>query len=176
MEKNTARIAFMARRYKLLSEHPEYLTGTHGEHIEYLLRSDIGQLDRTLILHTSPVDRVCGQLVAVLCASRRMPLALLEAFEVLEPDHIVAVYWAAPPSRREGLRRNPVWAFHLDHAPADIEQSIEEIEQLAEETQQSVLKIAALTAGASKADRIITRRHERTAMSMASKFPNGSRR
>jgi hypothetical protein len=175
MDKRAFGIAFLARRYRLLSERPEYLAGTHGELVERLLASDLGQLDRTLILHTSKVDQLCGQLVAVLCASRNQPASLLDAFETLEPDNIIAVHWALPELRRERLRKNPVWRFHLEHEPPGVEDAIFKVVTLAEETQQAVIKMAALTAGASKADRAMTKRHERTALTMTGLFPHGRR-
>lgn len=168
-------IAFLARRYRLLSEHPEYLTGTRGEIVERLLDSGLGELDRTLILYTSEVDRLCGQLVAVLCASRTVSPSLLDAFETLEPDNIIAIHWALPELRREHLRKNPVWRFHLEHEPPGVEDAIFEVLTLAEETQQAAIKLANLAAGASKADQIITKRHERTALTLASRFPHGRR-
>jgi hypothetical protein len=173
MDKRAFGIAFLARRYRLLSERPEYLTGTHGERIEMLLTSGLGELDRTLILFTSDMDRLCGHMVTVLRTSRYAPLTLLDAFGVMDPDRMIAVYWALPSDRRERVLRDPVWAYNIEHAPPGVEQAIEETEQLAEETQQAVIKMAALTAGASKADRAMTKRHERTALTLTRLFPRG---
>ncbi len=170
---NAHTIAFMARRYRLLAERPEYLSGTHGQRIELLLKSGLGDLDRTLILHSRDIDRLCGHLVNLLRTAHRTPLTSLEAFGVMDPDRLAAVYWALPSNRRAAVLRDPVWACHINNAPPGVGQAIEEIEQLAEETRQAVVKRAALTASAPKADRLRTERHERAAMSLTSRFPHG---
>jgi hypothetical protein len=172
MQAQAQTIAFLARRYRLLSERPEYLTGTHGQRIELLLKSGLGELDRTLILYTSAIDRLCGHLVTLLRTESDTPSALLDAFGVMDPDRIVAVYYALPDGRREEVRSDPVWAYHILNAPPGVGQAIEEIAQLAEETQQAVVRLAALTASAPKADRLATLRHERAALTLTRLFPH----
>jgi len=170
--KNNYRIAFLARRYALLSARPEYLTGTPSERRAELLASDLSELDRTIILHTSEFDRVCAHAVTVIRTSRRLPpMALLDALSILPADNLIGVYYALPADNREACLRNQVWSYYVSRAPEGIERSLSEIAQLDAGIQEDVVKLAKLTEAAPKAAKGMTRHHERTAMAMAERWP-----
>lgn len=111
------RISLLARLYMLLGKHPEYLTANTGERIDRALESPIplNGVDKTLLMAATEIDRVCGHTVMVLRGQTSRPL--LDALGVMDPDRIVAMYYALPDRRREVVRRDPAWAYHIEHAP-----------------------------------------------------------
>jgi hypothetical protein len=116
MERAT-RIALLARLYMLLGKHPEYLTASTGERIDRALEAPVplNGVDKTLLMAATEIDRVCGHTVMVLRGQTSKPL--LDALGVMDPDRIVAMYFALPDRRREVVRRDPAWAYHIEHAP-----------------------------------------------------------
>jgi hypothetical protein len=110
-------IALLARTYTLLSERPEYLIADAGERIERVLDPPLplNSVDKTLLMAVTEIDRVCGYTVSLL--RQRMSKALLDGLGVMDPDRLVAIYYALPKNRRQHVRKDPVWAYHIDHAP-----------------------------------------------------------
>jgi hypothetical protein len=147
------RIAFMARLFRLLSERPEYLTANRAEVIKRMLDAQvaIGEFDRTLILHASELDRLCAH--AVRSLAQCAPAAVLGVLGVLHPDRLAAMYYALPESRRESVRRDPAWAYQIEHAPPGTAEAVAEVERLAEDTQQVTARLARLAGSAPKDDR-----------------------
>lgn len=111
------RIAMLARLYLLLGKHPEYLTANTGERIDRALDAPIplNAVDKTLLMAATEIDRVCGYTVMLLRGQMSKPL--LDALGVMDPDRIVAMYYALPDRRREIVKRDPVWAYAIEHAP-----------------------------------------------------------
>jgi hypothetical protein len=138
------RIAFKARLYRLLSERPEYLTANRAEVIERMLDAQvaIGEFDRTLILHASEADRLCGH--AVRSLNRRAGAGALDVLGVLDPDRLVAIYYAMSPSRRVVVRRDAAWAYQIERAPEDVEAVVAEVAGWAEDIQRITAGLADL--------------------------------
>lgn len=111
------RIAMLARLYLLLGKHPEYLTANTGERIDRALDAPIplNAVDKTLLMAATEIDRVCGYTVMLLRGQTSKPL--LDALGVMDPDRIVAMYYALPDRRREIVKRDPAWAYHIEHEP-----------------------------------------------------------
>jgi hypothetical protein len=156
------RIAFLARRLRLLSERQEFLTSNRAELIERILSSPVpvGELDRSLILHASELDRLCAHAVCVI--TRRAHLPVLDVLAVLSPDRLSAMYYALPENRRGAVRRDLAWAYHVEHAPPGIEDAIVEFEQLADLTREATTALARLDAHAPSEAREQTENLERT--------------
>jgi hypothetical protein len=156
------RIAFKARLYRLLSERPEYLTASRADVIERMLDAQvaIGEFDRTLILHASEADRLCGH--AVYGLSRRAPLGVLDVLSILDPDRLVAMYYALPLSRRASVRRDAAWAYHVERAPEDIQTVVTEVAGWAKDIQRITTGLADLAAQAPNEARKDTERFDRT--------------
>lgn len=158
------RIAFLARRYRLLSERPELLTADRAELVERILASPIpvGEFDRTLILHAGEIDRLCAYTVRAL--SDRCSAAVLDVLGVLDPDRLVAVYYALPSSRRESVRRDPAWGYHVGHAPDGIAEAVAEVDELASITQTTTSRLSVLAAQTTSEARGTTERMERAVL------------
>jgi hypothetical protein len=111
------RIAMLARLYMLLGKHPEYLTANTGERIDRALEAPmpLNGVDKTLLMAATEIDRVCGHTVMVLRGQTSKPL--LDALGVMDPDRIIAMYYALPDRRREIVKRDPAWAYHINNAP-----------------------------------------------------------
>ncbi len=129
------RIAFKARLYRLLSERPEYLVTDRDELVDRMLNAQVplGELDKTLVLGASELDRVCVHAVRVLRNVSNRPL--LDALGMMDPDRIIAVYHALPPKRRAVVLRDPVWAYHVGYAPPETTAVIAEVAADAQEGQ-----------------------------------------
>jgi hypothetical protein len=156
------RIAFMARRYRILSERPEYLTTNRAELIERMLAAQvaIGDFDRTLILHASELDRLCAHTVRTL--TQRAKASVLDVLGVLNPDRLAAMYYALPESRRAVVRRDPAWCYHVERIPPGTTEAVADIERLAEDTQRITARLARLAAQAPSTAREDTEGMERT--------------
>lgn len=141
-------IAFLARRYRLLSERPEYLTANRAELIDRMLNAQVavGDFDRTLILQTSELDRLCAHAVRTL--AHHTPAAVLDVLGVLHPDRLAAMYYALSVSRQESVRRDPAWAYQIERVPPDTEAVVAEVAGWAEGTQQIRASLARLDAQA----------------------------
>lgn len=154
-------IAFLARRYRLLSERTEFLTANRAELIERILASPvtIGEFDRTVLLHTTELDRLCAH--AVRSFARRAPAAVLDVLSVLAPDRLAAMYLALPENRREVVRRDPAWAYHVERMPPGTAEAIAEFEQIAGGAQEVAAELARADAQAPGDDRQQTQDLER---------------
>lgn len=121
------RIALLARLYVLLGKHPEYLTANTGERIDRALDAPIvlNGFDLTLLMAATEIDRVCAHTVMVLRDQRNN--GLLDALGVMDPDRIVAMYYALPDGRRERVRNDAAWAYHIDHAPEGMPERIDDV-------------------------------------------------
>jgi hypothetical protein len=121
------RIAVYARLYMLLGKYPEYLTAKTGERIDRALDAPIALngFDLTLLMAATEIDRVCAHTVMVLRDERSK--GLLNALGVMDPDRIVAMYYALPNGRREVVRQDPAWAYHIDHAPEGMPERIDDV-------------------------------------------------
>lgn len=125
MERAT-RIAMLARLYVLLGKHPDYLTSDTGERIDRALNAPIplNAVDKTLLMAATEIDRVCGYTVMLLRGQTSKPL--LDALGVMDPDRIVAMYYALPDRRRKIVLSDPAWAYHIEHAPEGLAQVMSE--------------------------------------------------
>jgi len=164
-------IAFLARRYRLLSERPEYLTGNRAELIERMSAAQValGDFDRMLILQAGEVDRLCGH--AVRSLGRSAPSAVLDVLGALHPDRLVAMYYALPVSRRATVRRDPAWAYQIEHAPPDTGDAVAEVAGWAEAAQQFTARLAAHTAQAPREARNDTERWDRAMLRQQAGLP-----
>ena len=156
------KIAFLARRYRLLSERPELLTADRAELVERIIASPvtIGEFDRSLILHTSELDRLCVHAVRVL--TQRASAPVLDVLGVLDGDRLAAMYYALPESRRASVRRDVAWSYNVEQAPEGVGEAILEIECKAEAIQAITARLAGLAALAPSAAREDTEAMERT--------------
>ena len=133
---SSANIGFLTRRFQLLAERPELMVTDRAALIERMLGMAVplSELDRTLALHAGELDRLCAHAVRVLRERSAKPL--LDVLGVLDPDRIVAMYFALPPKRRVAALRDPAWAYHVGNMPPGVEAAVANIAQLAEETQE----------------------------------------
>jgi hypothetical protein len=74
------------------------------------------------------------------------------------------MYYALPTSRRTTVRRDPAWAYQIEHAPPETAEAVAEVEGWAEDTQQVTARLAALAAQAPREARKDTERWERTVL------------
>ena len=132
---NSCEIAYLSRRFVLLADRPELCCTDKAELIERVLDMAVplSELDRTLVLHAGELDRLCAHAVRVLRVRSVKPL--LDVLGVLDPDRIAALYYALPLRRRGAMQRDPVWAWHVDHAPPGTEAAVAAVEALAVDTQ-----------------------------------------
>jgi hypothetical protein len=74
-------------------------------------------LDRVLMAQTTELDQMCGYAVAKL--RHRASGHVLDVLGVLDPERIVAMYLALPARRRDVVRRDGAWAYHVGRADLD---------------------------------------------------------
>jgi hypothetical protein len=131
---SAANVAFLARRFRLLADRPEWMLAHREELIERMLDRAVAvsELDRTLILHATELDRLCAYAVRVL--SKRSAKLLVDVLGVLNPDRIVAMYFALPVRRRGFMLRDPAWGYHVTNMPPETERLVDVVASLAEET------------------------------------------
>jgi hypothetical protein len=129
----SARIAMLARLYVLLSEHPEYMTDDVGARIDRSLSAPVplGFADQTLLMAATEIDRFCGYTVAML-RSQSSKL-LIDALGVLDPDRILAIYYALPDRRRKSVLSDAAWNYHVQNQPPELPGVLEAISSLIEE-------------------------------------------
>jgi hypothetical protein len=156
------KIAFLVRRYRLLSERPEFLTSDRAELIERILASPvtIGEFDRSVILHTDELDRLCAHAVRIL--THRASASVLDILGVLEADRLAAMYYALPESRRVAVQRDVAWSYNVERAPEGVAEAVADIERRAEAMQATTARLAGLAALAPSAAREDTEAMERT--------------
>ena len=139
-------IAFKARLYMLLGKYPEYLIADPAERIDRALDAPIalGSLDLTLLAGATEIDRVCAHTVMVLRGEACKPL--LDALGVMDPDRIVAMYYALPDYRRESVKNDVAWAFHVGNAPEGVGDVIDQARGWLEEQDRMAADRARLDA------------------------------
>jgi hypothetical protein len=122
----TTRIAMLARLYVLLGRHPEFMTTNTGELHDRVVDSPVplNCVDKTLIMGATEVDRLCAHTVMVLRGQMSKPL--LDAIGVMDPDRIVAMYFALPNRRRAQVKQDAAWAYHVEHAPPEMAEVLRE--------------------------------------------------
>ena len=89
-----------------------------------------------MVIGASELDRLCASAVATIAAGRRPLGVLLDVLGNLDPDRILAMYWALPPERREAVMSDPVWAYHVHRSP-DLRDEEANIRDLIDETPTS---------------------------------------
>jgi hypothetical protein len=119
----------------------------------------VSEFDRTLILHAGELDRLCAY--AVRSLTRHAPRAVLDVLGVLDPDRIVAMFYALPDGRRGRMQRDPVWGYHINQAPEDVPEAISEVERIAQFNQEASDTLARLCAVAPREAREQTESLER---------------
>lgn len=101
----------------------------------------VGELDRSLILHAGELDRLCAHAVCIL--ARRAHAPVLDVLGALNPERLIAVYYALPQHRRAVVRRDPAWAYHIEHAPQGTAEAVADTQRLAQETQEITANLRA---------------------------------
>jgi hypothetical protein len=91
----------------------------------------VGSLDRSLILASGDIDRLCAR--AVIRLNKRASFVLLDLLAELDPIRLLAIYYALAERRRRAVLRDPAWAYAVRHAPEGIEEAIAEVDALAAE-------------------------------------------
>ena len=169
--KRAYKIAFLARRYRLLSERTEFLTANRAELIERLLASPVtvGEFDRSLILHAAELDRLCAHAVRALAERAHGPV--LDMLSVLSPDRLAAMYYALPERRRDVVRRDPAWAYHVEHAPPETAEAVVEVARMAEDIQEVTARLARHTGLAPSEDRKKAERWDRAMLRQQAGLP-----
>jgi hypothetical protein len=129
-----------ARRFALLARRPEFLLDRRTR-AEYALADDVPPgalhlLDAAMVIGASELDRLCASAVAIITAGKRPLSPLLDVLGHLDPDRILAMYWALPPERREAVMTDPVWAYHVHRSP-DLRDEEANIRDLIDETPTS---------------------------------------
>ncbi len=128
-------IALLARLYRLLADRPEFLCRERVDRIDRTgadaLPLPMTVLDTTSVERAGELDRMCGYAVRVLRAGASK--SLLDVLGMLEPDRIVAMYYALPAERRRSVLRDGAWVYQVAHAPEGIEDAEREVAELADE-------------------------------------------
>ena len=108
-------VALYARLYRLLADRPEFQTADTGARLDKALTLDapgsLPLLDRVMIARATGTDLMCGYAVAKL--RRVKSAALLDVLGMLDPQQVVAMYYALPSGRRSVLLSDPAWAYHV---------------------------------------------------------------
>lgn len=114
-------VAMHARLFRLLASRPEL------RHPDSVRRAEsacddqppghLCLLDRVLVVRASELDQLCGYAVALL--NRSAPAAVLDLLGVLSPERMLGIYFALPAERRDCVRRDGPWAYHVARADAD---------------------------------------------------------
>ena len=165
------RIALKARLFRVLCDRPAYLVADRGELIERMLGAPVplSELERTLVLGANEVDLLCAQAVRTL--SHRTSDALLDVLAVLDPERLVAIYYALPCKRRGLVRREPAWAYHVDHEPEDTAAALADVKEWVESGQRGVADRAALVGMAPSRVCTAALGHERLALRAEAGLP-----
>ena len=129
-----------ARRFALLARRPEFLLD-RSTRAEHALADDVPPgalhlLDAAMVIEASELDRLCASAVAAIAAGRRPLALLLDVLGNLDPDRILAMYWALPSERREAVMSDPVWAYHVNRSP-DLRDEEANVRDLIDETPTS---------------------------------------
>jgi hypothetical protein len=116
-------IALLARAYRILARRPELWTHDRAERVRHALNDDgpgrLSALDAVLAFQTGKLDVLCAYAVAKLRRPGERNASVLDLLGMLDPNRIVAIYYALPDERRHVATRDPVWAYHVGNAPHD---------------------------------------------------------
>jgi hypothetical protein len=131
-------IAANARRYRLLSRRPEFLSHSRVVRADHALSDEslpvLDLFDAVMAIGTSELDRFCGYAVALLNNPKRRSGPLLDAIGILDPDRVAAIFFALDPSRRKVMRDDPACAYHVQQVEQDYAESEEALEEMIAET------------------------------------------
>lgn len=101
-------IALWARLYRLLADSGEYMRVARLDDIaervadtRYNQAPCLNAVDADLVVHATPVDRLCGKAVRVL--TKGACAGLVESLAELERDRRAAIALALPPKRRKAV-------------------------------------------------------------------------
>jgi hypothetical protein len=94
-------------------------------------------LDAAQMIGASQLDRLCGYAVALLNRAGQRCGQLLNLVGVLDPDRICGIYFAVSASRRDRLRRDPVWGYHVQQVEAEMPEALNGLRTLVERTPTS---------------------------------------
>lgn len=113
-------IAMHARLFRLLANRPE-LRHPDAVHRAESACDDqppghLCLLDRVLVVRADELDQLCGYAVALL--ARAAPAPVLDLLGVLTPERMLGIYFALPAERRDCVRRDGPWAYHVARADA----------------------------------------------------------
>jgi hypothetical protein len=142
-----------------------------GERIDRILEAPIALngVDQTLLMAATEIDRLCAHTVMLLRG--RSGRQLLAALGILDPDRIVAMYYALPDNRREVVRKDEAWGYHIDHAPEGLAEVLSAENGFLNEMDRSLAQRARLDATVSGAVSGRLRRMERVMMRRQAGLP-----
>lgn len=117
------RIALYAHAYQLLARRPELWTADRDRRLDRAL-ADAGPgrlplLDAVLVSQAGMLDVLCSYSVAMLQRPGARNVEVLDLLGMLDRDRIAAIYHALPVDRRAVVTRDPIWGYHVQHAPHD---------------------------------------------------------
>ncbi|HET7571777.1 MAG TPA: hypothetical protein VFJ77_03810 [Gaiellaceae bacterium] len=117
------KIALLARAYRMLARRPELWTHDCAERLRHALTDDgpgrMSALDAVLVFQAGKLDVLCAYAVAILRRPGERNAKILDLLGMLDPDRIAAIYYALPDERRNIVKRDPAWAYHLGRTPHD---------------------------------------------------------
>jgi hypothetical protein len=120
-------IALKARLYKLVADRPEFLGTDAAARLDAAWTDSapgsLALIDRINVAAMTEVDRLCGYAVAKLRSAASRPV--LDVLGMLNPDRLVAMYYALPEAKRSSLLRDGAWAFYVNRADPDAVQAAE---------------------------------------------------
>ena len=127
------RVAIRARAYRLLAQRPELRTHDHDDRLRHALEDEppgrMRALDAILVHQAGELDILCGYAVALLSRPGARTSELLDLLGMLDPEHLLAIYFALPEDRRRAVTRDFVWTYYVSRAPAaEIERALHELE------------------------------------------------
>lgn len=114
-------IALKARLYRLVADRPEFLTTDVGARLDAAWTSDapgsLALIDRIGVAGMTEVDRLCAYAVAKLRGAASG--AVLDVLGMLDPERLVAMFYALPQERRQVVLRDGAWAFYVNRVDPD---------------------------------------------------------
>jgi hypothetical protein len=151
MDQRVFKVAALARGYALLARRPEFWTSDVSERLAHGTSDDgpgrLSAFDSIMVAQSGPIDRVCAYAVVVLSRKGGRTTEVLDVLGMLDPDRLVAIYYALPEQRREVVLRDPAWAYHLHQAPrAQIAAALRDLEELDTDPISEVSSVALSTA------------------------------
>lgn len=116
------RIAFLARRYRLLAER-EVLCGlrrnreARADYLDHAEALGYPLMDAVQVLGAGELDFICAEAVRELARPGARTEAALRLLSWLDHERLVAIAYALPEDRRHVVQRHGVWAYAYNHAP-----------------------------------------------------------